>query len=126
MSIYGTEFVASAIASAEAGGPAVSEDARAVLEEFPPQACGVINLFRAGLAHLSGDLRETMRLLELAESEPGKERTRVVLVCARIARARLMGDRRAVEEDLAISRSIGCADPERIFDAWWPGLRPRP
>jgi hypothetical protein len=123
--IYDMEYVASAIASAEAGGPEVSAEVRSVLDEFPRQACGMIHLYRAGLAHLSGDRHETMRLLELAEAEPGKERTRTVVMGARIARGRLTGDRRVVEEELARSRGVGCANPERLFDSWWPGLRPR-
>jgi len=122
---YGMEYVASAIAIAEAGGPEVSADVRAVLEDFPREACGLVHLYRAALANLSGDLNEAMRLLELAEAEPGQERTRVVVMGARIARGRLTGDRRLVEEELAMSRGVGVANPERLFDSWWPGLRRR-
>jgi tetratricopeptide (TPR) repeat protein len=126
---FGLEYVASAIASAVASGERVSADAQALLEDLPPQASGMINLYRAAIAHLAGDRHEALRLLDRAEAEPGKERARMVVISARVARARLIGDeasRGIVEAEFAELRRHGTADPQRFLDSFSPGFRAGP
>jgi len=121
-----TEYVASAIAHAEASGCALPANVEGVLAEFPVQASGVVYLFRAGIAHLGGDRNEALRLAERAEAEPGLERTRVVSWSARYFRGRLLGGtagRALARERLDAMRAMGCRNPERFFASWYPGFR---
>ena len=122
----GLEYVASAIAHAETSQLPVPPDAEALLDEFPAQACGVVDLFRSGIACLRGDRAEALRLLERAESEPGMERTRLVVTGARCARGRLLGGslgRALVSAELERGRMCGHANPERLLESAWPGFR---
>jgi eukaryotic-like serine/threonine-protein kinase len=121
-------YIASAIAHAEASGHPVPAEAVEVIDDLPVQARGVAGIFRAGIAHLGGDRTEALRLLERAESDPGQERTRLVLSGARFARGRLIGGphgQALVQAERDLLRTLGCADFERLLDSFWPGLRAR-
>jgi eukaryotic-like serine/threonine-protein kinase len=122
----GTEFVASAIAHAEASNSALPPDAEAVLSELPVQSCGVAGVLRAAIANLAGDRDEAIRLLERAESEPGMDRKGHVIGAARFARGRLLGGsagRALVREELEKWRRVGFVNPERLLEHHWPGFR---
>jgi hypothetical protein len=121
-------YIASAIAHAEASGHPVPAEAVEVIDDLPVEARGVAGIFRAGIAYLGGNRAEALRLLERAESDPGLERTRLVLSGARFARGRLIGGPRGqalVQAERELGRTLGCADFERMLDSFWPGLRPR-
>jgi hypothetical protein len=122
----GTEFVASAIAHAEATRDPLPAEAEAVLAELPIQSCGVAGVLRAGIANLRGDRDEAIRLLEQAEREPGMDRKYHVVGGARFARGRLLGGsagRALIREELERWQSVGCVNPERLLDHHWPGFR---
>jgi hypothetical protein len=122
----GLGYVPAAIAHAEASRSPVPAAAEAVLAEFPVQTCGVIDVYRAAIANLAGDRGEAIRLLERAEAEPGKERTRMVGFGARYGRGRLIGGaegRALILEQVDTLRGLGCANPERLVASYWPGFR---
>jgi hypothetical protein len=86
----------------------------------------MIDLFRAAIANLAGDRSEALRLLELAEAEPGMERTRLVAIGARWARGHLIGGsegRDIVLEQVETLQALGCVNPERLLNGSWPGFR---
>ena len=122
----GFEYVASAIAYAEGNRCPVPADAEAVVAEFPVQTCGIVDMCRAAMAELAGDRREAIRLLERAEAEPGTERVQMVLFGARYARGHLIGGSQGlalVREQLESLRELGCANPQRFIESFWPGFR---
>jgi eukaryotic-like serine/threonine-protein kinase len=119
------EYVASAIARAEASGRPLPGDAEAVLADFPVQVRGLADVYRAGIANLAGDRSEAIRLLERAEADPGTDRARLVALGARFGRGRLLGSVRGdalVRETFATGREIGGKNPERLLASLWPGF----
>jgi hypothetical protein len=123
------EFVASAIARAEASGCSLPEGAEAMLAELPAQARGFGDMFRAGMANLRGDRAEAIRLLERAQAEPGVDRALLVDLGARFARGRLLGGpvgHTLVQQVLDRCREAGFESPVRLLESLWPGFRSGP
>jgi hypothetical protein len=53
------------------------------------------------------------------------ESVRMVVAGARYARGRLMGGsegRALAKDELESLRALGCVNPARLLDSWWPGF----
>jgi hypothetical protein len=119
---YGVEFVASAIAHAEASGQPLQAETDAVISELPPELSGTADMLRAGIAHLNGDRAGALALLERAHVRPGMARSRVVSASASYFADGIRGVFGPSLEVHVMLRQ-GCGDPERLFHSWWPGFR---
>ncbi|MGE0785035.1 MAG: serine/threonine-protein kinase PknK [Sandaracinaceae bacterium] len=84
-------------------------------------ARGVAGLLRAGERSLSGRPGEAERELRLAERGLTKANMALHARMARLAAARLEGDRRSEREELDALRDLGLAEPERWLHVIAPG-----